>query len=63
MFSKAQERAGLLRGAQDSMTVSDRNVFDQLPPMPTPDREAMLWESIVGAQASKDRLPRLGQHP
>ena len=33
------------------MTVSDRNVFDQLPPMPTPDREAMLWESIVGAQA------------
>jgi len=31
------------------MSVSDRKVLDQLPPMPTPDRDAMRWESVVGS--------------
>jgi hypothetical protein len=63
MTSKPQERAGLLHGAQGSMSVSDRTVFDQLPPMPTPDRDAMHWESVVGTHVSNDRLPWPGQHP
>jgi hypothetical protein len=45
------------------MSVSDRTVFDQLPPMPTPDRDAMYWESVVGTHVSNDRLPWPGQHP
>ena len=62
MTSKPQERAGLLHGAQASMSVSDRDVFDQLPPMPTPDREAMYWESVARTQVSNDRLAWPGQH-
>ena len=52
MTSTSQERAGLLHGAQASMSVSDRKILDQLPPMPTPDRDAMCWESVARAQVS-----------
>ena len=63
MTSTSQERAGLLHGAQASMSVSDRKILDQLPPMPTPDRDAMCWESVARAQVSNERLPRPAQHP
>ena len=45
------------------MSVSDRNVFDQLPPMPTPDGDAMFWESVVRTQVTNNRLPWPGPHP
>ena len=63
MTATSQERAGLLHGAQASMSVSDRKILDQLPPMPTPDRDAMCWESVARAQVSNERLPRPAQHP
>ena len=63
MTSTSQERAGLLHGAQAGMSVSDRKILDQLPPMPTPDHDAMCWESVVRAQVSNERLPRPAQHP
>ena len=63
MTSTSQERAGLLHGAQASMSISDRKILDQLPPMPTPDRDAMCWESVARAQVSNERLPRPAQHP
>ena len=63
MTSTSQERAGLLHGAQAGMSVSDRKILDQLPPMPTPDRNAMCWESVARVQVSNERLPRPAQHP